>query len=75
MSTVVETPLLTAEENVVSDVVFHVYSPRERWAKIIKQVAEYLEAGVRAVCVADQAADTVHIYQEEEIRIVRRKRN
>jgi Uma2 family endonuclease len=45
--------------------VFEVLSPDDRWSKILEKVAEYLHAGVLAVCVVDPERQKVHIYRNE----------
>lgn len=55
---------------VVPEVVFEIRSPSDRWPKILAKVAEWLDAGVSVVCVADQMTESVHVYQaEESVRI------
>jgi Uma2 family endonuclease len=44
------------------DLVFEVRSAGDRWKKILGKVAEYLNAGVQAVCVLDQQTETAHAY-------------
>jgi Uma2 family endonuclease len=44
------------------DLVFEVRSAGDRWKKILGKVAEYLNAGVQAVCVLDQQIETAHVY-------------
>jgi Uma2 family endonuclease len=47
-------------------VAFEVRSPGDRWREIHAKVAEYLAAGVRAVCVLDQQTETAHLYYPDE---------
>lgn len=64
-------PLPQGYLKAVPDLIFEVRSPSDRWPKILAKVAEYLDAGVPVVCVADQATESVHVYQAEEpVRIV-----
>jgi Uma2 family endonuclease len=44
------------------DLVFEVKSRDDRWARIHEKVAEYLDVGVRAVCVVDPESETVAIH-------------
>jgi Uma2 family endonuclease len=53
--------------SVVPELVFEVRSPTDRWARMLRKVAEYLEAGVTAVCVLDEVSETVHVYRAEEL--------
>jgi Uma2 family endonuclease len=50
---------------VAPDVTFEVRSPGDRWSAILTKVAEYLRAGVTAVCVLDPATERAHVYQED----------
>jgi Uma2 family endonuclease len=52
---------------VLPELVFEVRSPTDRWARMLRKVAEYLEAGVTAVCVLDEVSETVHVYRAEEL--------
>lgn len=44
------------------DAVFEVRSASDRWSEVLAKVAEYLKAGVTAVCVLDPATRRVHVY-------------
>jgi Uma2 family endonuclease len=44
------------------ELVFEVKSRDDRWAKIHEKVAEYLEVGVRVVCVVDPETVTVAVH-------------
>jgi Uma2 family endonuclease len=44
------------------DVVFEVRSPSDRWSELHSKVAEYLNAGVAAVCVLDDDTRSMHVY-------------
>jgi Uma2 family endonuclease len=58
-------PLPEKYPDVAPEVVFEVLSPDDRWSKILEKVAEYLHAGVLAVCVVDPERQKVHIYRNE----------
>jgi Uma2 family endonuclease len=47
------------------ELVFEVKSRDDRWPKIHEKVAEYLEVGVRIVCVVDPETETVAIHHAE----------
>jgi Uma2 family endonuclease len=44
------------------EVVFEVRSQSDRWSKLHSKVAEYLNVGVKAVCVLDDDTRTVHVF-------------
>lgn len=50
---------------VVPDLVFEVRSSDDRWKKILAKVAEYLNAGVLAVCVLDPEPQTIHVFSSD----------
>ena len=52
----------------VPELVFEVRSPTDRWAKVLRKVSEYLDAGVAVVCVLDQISETVQVFREDELR-------
>jgi Uma2 family endonuclease len=52
--------------SVVPELVFEVRSPGDRWGRILAKVAEYLEAGVKVVCVLDQMTQRCHVYRNED---------
>ena len=58
-------PLPTGYPSVPPDMVFEVFSPFDRWPKVLAKVAEYLEAGVVAVAVADPERSMVYLYDGE----------
>lgn len=63
-------PLPNGYLSQLPELIFEVSSLTTRWPKILAKVAEYLEAGVSVVCVADQMTESVHVYQaEESVRI------
>jgi Uma2 family endonuclease len=47
------------------ELVFEVKSRDDRWASVHEKIAEYLEAGVRIVCVVDPETETVAIHHAE----------
>ncbi|HYO26453.1 MAG TPA: Uma2 family endonuclease [Lacipirellulaceae bacterium] len=47
------------------EVVFEVKSRDDRWSKIHEKVAEYLAAGVLAVCVVDPETETVAVHHSD----------
>ncbi len=51
---------------VVPDLAIEVRSPTDRWSKILAKVAEFLEAGVKVVCVLDEMTQTAHVYRGNE---------
>lgn len=60
---------INAEPEVYSsvspDLIFEVLSPGNRWSEMLVKVVEYLEVGVRAVCVADPGDETVEVFRAE----------
>jgi Uma2 family endonuclease len=52
--------------DVVPDLVFEIRSPDDRLPKLLAKVAEYLAAGVRAVCVADPIKEQVQVYEDAD---------
>lgn len=51
---------------VVPELAFEVVSPDDRWSKILEKVAEYLEAGVTVVCVADPRNKSIQIHRADQ---------
>jgi len=51
---------------VAPELVFEVKSPSDRWVKILMKAAEYLDAGVAAVCIVDPEERTVSIYRPDQ---------
>ena len=47
---------------VAPELVFEVLFPDDRWREVHVKVAEYLHAGVLAVCVVDDSTHSVHVY-------------
>jgi Uma2 family endonuclease len=44
------------------ELVFEVLSPFDRWSDVLEKIAEYLHAGVQAVCVANPEDRTVQVF-------------
>lgn len=64
-------PLPKAHPAVMPDLVVVVRSPDDRWAKVLKKVAEYLEAGINIVCVLDEKSRTAQVHDSEQaVRIL-----
>jgi Uma2 family endonuclease len=55
-------PLPDGLLDVSPDVVIEVLSPSDRWSEVQVKVAEYLDAGVRAVCIADDDTRSIHVF-------------
>jgi Uma2 family endonuclease len=53
--------LLTASP----ELVFEVRSPSDRWNELINKVAEYLNAGVRTVCLVDDESTSIHVHHAD----------
>jgi len=55
----------------VSDLAFEILSETDRWSAVLTKVAEYLDAGVTAVCVLDPADETAYVYHgDRPVRIL-----
>lgn len=52
--------------DVAPEVVFEVLSPTDRWSDVQIKVAEYLEVGVRAVCVVDDDTRSIHTFSPDQ---------
>jgi Uma2 family endonuclease len=63
---------LEGYSSVAPDVVFEVKSPSDRWKAIVTKLAEYLNAGVQAVCVADPEHRTEILYRPDEPVVILR---
>lgn len=50
---------------VAPELAFEVMSPNDKWKKVLAKVAEFLQAGVTAICVIDPASRRVSIYTGE----------
>ncbi len=64
-------PLPAKYVGVVPELVVEVRSPDDRWKRILKKVAEYLEAGVTIVCVLDPKTESAFIYSADSEQILR----
>ncbi|HZZ71850.1 MAG TPA: Uma2 family endonuclease [Pirellulales bacterium] len=47
------------------DLAFEVMSPSDRWKKVLAKVAEFLQAGVLAVCIVDPDERRVSVYSAD----------
>jgi len=54
---------------VAPELVIEVLSPTDSWARILRKVGEYLEAGVQVVCVADPGQGKVYVYRPDSSAI------
>ncbi len=55
----------------VPDLVFEVFSEFDRWSALLAKVAEYLAAGVTAVCILDPSDETAYLYHgDRPVRIL-----
>ena len=59
-------PLPEGYLTVPPKLVFEVRSPWRRWREILAKVAEYLNAGVEAVCVLDPGPQTAHVFYADQ---------
>jgi Uma2 family endonuclease len=59
-------PLPEGLLSVAPEVVFEVLSPSDRWSDVQVKVAEYLDAGVRAVCVVDDDTRSIHVFRIDQ---------
>ena len=59
-------PLPSGLLAVAPDLVFEVLSPTDRWSDVQVKVAEYLDVGVRAVCVVDDDTRSVHVFRPDQ---------
>jgi Uma2 family endonuclease len=50
--------------SVAPEVVFEVRSPTDYWPRLLNKIAEYLDAGVGVVCVADESTQSVYVYRQ-----------
>jgi Uma2 family endonuclease len=55
---------------VVPELVFEVRSPTDRMRAVVAKVAEYLNAGVSAVCVLDDATERAWVFGDETLRLL-----
>jgi len=56
-------PLPIGLLDVAPDLVLEVLSPSDRWSEVQLKVTEYLNAGVRVVCVVDDETRSVHAFR------------
>jgi Uma2 family endonuclease len=57
--------------SVAPDLVFQVRCPDDRWGTILLNVSEYLEVGVKVVCVLDDDPPRVYLYTADQpVRIL-----
>jgi Uma2 family endonuclease len=58
-------PLGDGYLDVPPDVVIEVVSKFDRWPDLLAKIAEYLNAGVRVVCVLDPKKETAQLYRPD----------
>jgi Uma2 family endonuclease len=58
-------PLPDGLLDVSPDMVFEVLSPSDRWSEVQTKMAKYLDAGVRAVCIADDDTRSIHVFRPD----------
>jgi Uma2 family endonuclease len=58
-------PLPNRYLEVAPDLVVEVFSPSDRWPKLLAKVAEYLEAGTAVVIVLDDERRLAHVYSPD----------
>lgn len=58
-------PLAPGLLPVSPELVFEVRSSSDRWRKLHAKIAEYLDAGVRCVCVVDDETKSVHAFHAD----------
>ncbi len=63
---VLKGPLPAGLLDVAPDIVFEVLSTTDRWSEVQVKVAEYLDAGVRAVCVVDDDTRSIHVFRPDQ---------
>jgi Uma2 family endonuclease len=49
------------------EIVFEVRSTSDRWSVILAKVSEYLDAGVKVVCVLDQISETLQVFRPDDL--------
>jgi Uma2 family endonuclease len=59
-------PLPIGYVDVAPELVFEVRSPTDRWVKIHKKIAEYLEIGVLVVCILDPEKSSLLIHRADD---------
>jgi Uma2 family endonuclease len=55
----------TGYAGVSPELVIEVLSPDDRWAKVLRKVSEYLEAGVLVVCVVSPGDRRLFVYRPD----------
>jgi Uma2 family endonuclease len=60
-------PLPRVYVDVAPELVFEIRSPTDRLSRLLAKVSEYLEAGVTAVFLVDDARETVMVYRANEV--------
>jgi Uma2 family endonuclease len=58
-------PLPDTYLDLVPDLVCEIVSPSDRWSQVLTKTAEYLNAGVRVVCVFDPRDQTTTVHTAE----------
>jgi Uma2 family endonuclease len=58
-------PLPPVYLGVPPDLIIEVLSPDDRWSKVLKKVAEYLNVGVSVVGVLDPDKETLHVFEPD----------
>lgn len=59
-------PLPETYTDVVPELVFEVCSPTDRWPDVEAKAIEYLNAGVRLVCVLEPRSESIHVFDSEK---------
>jgi Uma2 family endonuclease len=52
------------------NIVFEVRSPNDRWSEIPEKIAEYLTAGVEAVCVLVPETSAAHVFYPDRPGVI-----
>jgi len=52
--------------DVAPELAFEVMSPDDVWPRMLEKVAEYLDAGVKVVCVADPRNETIQVHRADQ---------
>jgi Uma2 family endonuclease len=58
-------PLPSGLLSVSPELVFEIRSPSDRWGELFVKVAEYLNVGVRTVCLVDDESKSVHAHHAD----------
>jgi Uma2 family endonuclease len=51
---------------VMPELAFEVVSPDDSWPRLLEKVAEYLDAGVKVVCIADPRNETIQVHRADQ---------